>query len=164
MERKLLGIYLNDHLAGASFGAGLADRIAHRHQDSVAGPELARLAREITEDRRALLDVMTALGVPARRYKVYGGRVAERLGLLKLNGSLYRRSGLSTVIELETLRLGVEGKSLVWRTLLDVEEAQEDLDRPRVRTLLDRAHAQIDLLAGLRTTAAVRVFQSLPGA
>ncbi|PWI40895.1 hypothetical protein [Streptomyces sp. ICBB 8177] len=120
MHREELGIYLNDHLAGSTLGEGLARRIAHRHRHSARRGDLERIADEVAEDRRALLDLMAALDVGARRYKVYGGLVAERLSRLKSNGRLYRRSGLSTVVELETLRLGVEGKALVWITLLAV--------------------------------------------
>lgn len=108
MHRHKLGIYLNDHLAGATFGIGLAQRIAHQHRHSARNADLKRISDEIAQDRQTLLELMDALDVPARRYKVYGGWAAERLGRLKPNGVLYRRSGLSTFIELETLRLGVE--------------------------------------------------------
>ncbi|MEU9484749.1 hypothetical protein AB0D83_13965 [Streptomyces decoyicus] len=120
MNGDKLGIYLNDHLAGATFGIGLAQRIAHQHRHSARSADLQRICDEIAQDRQSLLDVMDAQDVPARRYKVSGGWVAERLGRLKPNGVLYRRSGLSTLIELEALRLGVEGKALIWRTLLVV--------------------------------------------
>jgi hypothetical protein len=43
-----------------------------------------------------------------------GGREG---GGLKLNGSLWSRSPLSGVAELEILRLDVEGKAAAWRTL-----------------------------------------------
>ncbi|MGV9847844.1 hypothetical protein ACWDWU_03430 [Streptomyces sp. NPDC003442] len=41
-----------------------------------------------------------------------GGRPGEKAGRLKPNGRLRRRSGLSTVLELESPRIGVEGKAL----------------------------------------------------
>jgi hypothetical protein len=157
MHRDRLGIYLNDHLAGATFGIGLARRIAHQHRRSARGADLEHLAEEIAEDRQALLEFMEALGVPARRYKIYGGWAAERLSCLKPNGALYRRSGLSTFIDLETLRLGVEGKSLIWRTLLTVAPDEARLDASRLNGLLDRARRQIDTLEDLRITAGRKV-------
>ncbi|MGW2028310.1 hypothetical protein [Streptomyces decoyicus] len=160
MLRDKLGIYLNDHLAGATFGVGLAQRIAHQHRHSARGTDLQRIADEIAQDRQTLLDIMDALGVPARRYKVYAGSTAERLGRLKPNGVLYRRSGLSTLIELETLRLGVEGKTLIWRTLLIVAAGEPRLEEAQLNHLLDRARGQSDTLETLRLTAAARVFSS----
>ncbi|WP_329138602.1 hypothetical protein OG552_31130 [Streptomyces sp. NBC_01476] len=160
MRADKLGIYLNDHLAGATFGVGIARRIAHQHRGSVRAADLERIGREIAQDRQTLLDIMDALGVPARRYKIVGGWAAERLGRLKPNGVLYRRSGLSTFIELETLRLGVEGKTLIWRTLLAVATGKDELDETRLRGLLDRARAQIDTLERLRLEAASTVFAS----
>ncbi|WP_328390092.1 hypothetical protein OHS81_35145 [Streptomyces sp. NBC_00400] len=158
MHRDKLGIYLNDHLAGATLGIGLAKRIAHQHRSSARSTDLQRISDEIAQDRQSLLDVMEALGVPARHYKIYGGWAAERLRRLKPNGALYRRSGLSTLIELETLRLGVEGKALIWRTLLVVAAGEPRLDESQLHYLLDRARGQIDMLETLRLTAAAAVF------
>ncbi|MFC9241799.1 hypothetical protein ACFTZK_35900 [Streptomyces decoyicus] len=160
MNGDKLGIYLNDHLAGATFGIGLAQRIAHQHRHSARSADLQRICDEIAQDRQSLLDVMDALDVPARRYKVSGGWVAERLGRLKPNGVLYRRSGLSTLIELETLRLGVEGKALIWRTLLVVAAGEPRLDEAQLINLLDLARGQIGTLETLRLTAAAAVFSS----
>ncbi|MFD0169979.1 hypothetical protein ACFVJH_38520 [Streptomyces decoyicus] len=158
MHRDKLGIYLNDHLAGATFGIGLAQRIAHQHRHSARSTDLKRISDEIAQDRQSLLEVMDALDIPVRRYKVCGGWAAERLGRLKPNGVLYRRSGLSTLIELETLRLGVEGKALIWRTLLVVAAGEPRLDEAQLINLLDLARGQIDTLETLRLTAAAAVF------
>lgn len=151
---------MNDHLAGATFGVGLAQRIAHQHRHSARSADLRRIADEIAQDRQSLLDVMDVLGAPARRHKVYGGWAGERLGRLKPNGVVFRRSGLGTLIELESLRLGVEGKSLIWRTLLVVAAGEPRLDASRLHLLLDRARDQIDTLETLRRTAAEAVLSS----
>ena len=153
-----LGIYLNDHLSGATAGAQLAARIARLHARSPYGAQLARLAHEIAADRRALLEIMTALDVPARQYKILAGRIGERAGTLKSNGRLVRRSGLSTVIELEALRLGIEGKSLLWKTLLTAHPDDPRLDRHRLKELLHAARRQIDMVEELRLRAVSRVF------
>ncbi|MFJ4966461.1 hypothetical protein ACIP6P_29075 [Streptomyces sp. NPDC088729] len=162
MRHDLLGIYLNDHLAGSGAGVGLARRIAARHSRSVQGADLHRLAEDIEEDRRSLLAIMDALGARVRRYKVLGGRVAEKAAGLKPNGALYRRSGLSTVIEIETLRLGVEGKALLWRTLHAVASQDDRLDAARLDDLSARAERQIDLLERLRMSAVAVVFSDGP--
>ncbi|WP_093642398.1 hypothetical protein [Streptomyces sp. 2224.1] len=81
---------------------------------------------------------------------------------MKPNGVLYRRSGLSTLIELETLRLGGERKTLIRRTLLVVAAEEPRLGESQLRHLLGRARDQIDTPETLRLTAAAAVFS--PGA
>ncbi len=86
--RGLLGIYLNDHLAGATGGTELARRVAAAHQSGETGGTLRRLAMDVAADRAALLDLMAALEVPVRAYKVYAGLIGEKAGRLKPNGHL----------------------------------------------------------------------------
>src|SRR5215207_1625248 len=131
----LLSIYLNDHLAGATGGAELARRLARAERGSADGATLARLADEIAEDRQALRELMHEFGAPVRQYKVYAGWVAERVGRLKLNGRLLSRSPLSRLVELELLRLGVEGKAAGWRTLKVVAAARGSPSTERLDAL-----------------------------
>lgn len=154
----LLGIYLNDHLAGATGGRDLAHRIAHAHHGRAAGPVLQRIATEITEDRAALLEIMGALGVRVWRVKLHLVWLAEKVARLKPNGRLVGRSPLSDVIELEALRLGVEGKAAGWTLLLTIADDIPDLDRHRLDVLLARAREQAASLEELRLAAAVGTF------
>ncbi|MYX33417.1 MULTISPECIES: hypothetical protein [unclassified Streptomyces] len=152
MSHEALEIYMNDHLAGSTTGQLISRHLAEHHRSSPHAGELRRLADEIEEDRQSLLDLMAELDVPARRHKVYAGWLAEKARLLKLNGRVTRRSGLSTVIELEALRLGIEGKSLLWQSLLTLTPKME-LDEDRLRALLDRAQEQIDTVETVRRDA-----------
>ncbi|MEU6082345.1 hypothetical protein [Streptomyces sp. NPDC047108] len=153
-----LGIYLNDHLAGSTAGVELSRRIAQRHHGGFGSGELERLAQEIAWDRAALIRIMDALGVPVRRYKIAGGWIGEKFARLKPNGRVVRRSGLGVVIELETLRLGVEGKYLLWRALEAVAEPDSPVDRDELHELKDRARGQIALVESLRLQAASVAF------
>lgn len=157
-RHNLLGIYLNDHLAGATGGLQLFRRAARAHRGMEAGDVLEQYAAEVAEDRDALLEMMRALGVPVRQYKVYGAWVIEKVGRLKLNGRLLDRSPLSSLIELEALQLGVEGKGSGWRTLRIVAEHDRRLDAQRLDGLLDRAQRQADSLEELRARAAQELF------
>ncbi|MEV6318174.1 hypothetical protein [Streptomyces sp. NPDC051776] len=153
-----LGIYLNDHLAGSTMGVELSRRIAQRHRGGFGSEELQRLAQEIARDRASLIRIMDALGVPVRCYKIAGGWIAEKFARLKPNGRVVRRSGLGVVIELETLRLGVEGKYVLWRALEAVAEPDAPLDRDELHELKDRARDQVNLLESLRLQAATVAF------
>jgi hypothetical protein len=161
---ELLGIYLNDHLAGATGGAELARRVAAARRGDEAGDALLRFAADVAADRAALLDIMAALDVPVRAYKVYAGWIGEKAGRLKLNGRLLGRSPLSSLEELEMMRLGVEGKAAGWRTLQLLAETEPRLDRARLMELIARAGSQRELLEDLRVGAARVVVGQGPAA
>jgi hypothetical protein len=156
---SLLGIYLNDHLAGATAGAELARRMARSHRGSAREDSgaLNRLAAEIAQDRSALLSIMAALGITVRGYKVGAAWIGEKAGRLKFNGRLLARSPLSDLEELEILRLGVEGKAAGWRTLRARADTDARLDAGRLDELISRASRQVEELEELRVRAASRV-------
>ena len=156
---ELIGIYLNDHLAGATVGTELAHRIARSHDEVADRATLRRLAGDINADRRALLEIMALLGVPVRHYKTAAAWVGEKAGRLKLNGQLANRSPLSSLEELELLRLGVEGKAAAWRTLRELAEADPRLSAAWLDELLARARGQVDLLEDLRVRAATHIIE-----
>jgi hypothetical protein len=113
-DPELLRIYLNDHLAGSVAGVRLARRLAKAQPDHDA---LRQVAQEIEQDQASLREIMRTLGVRVSRHKTVLAAVAARLGALKFNGRLLRRSPLSTLLELEALHLGVLGKESGWRTV-----------------------------------------------
>jgi hypothetical protein len=156
-EAGLLGIYLNDHLAGATAGTELAHRMARSHGDEEGSSTLRRLAAEVGQDRGALLDIMAALGITVRRYKVGAAWIGEKAGRLKFNGRLFARSPLSDLEELEILRLGVEGKAAGWRTLRALAESDTRLDPARLDELIARARRQADVIEDLRVAAASQI-------
>ncbi len=115
----LLGIYLNDHLAGATGGLALFRR-ATRSAQGASKEELAEMTRQVTQDRQSLLTLMHRLGVPVRHYKVAAGWALEKAGRLKTNGHLLHRSPLNDLVELEALVLGVQGKAAGFRALRSI--------------------------------------------
>jgi hypothetical protein len=162
-EPGLLGIYLNDHLAGATGVVEVARRAARTSQGSDIGDALAQLAAEVVDDRAALLHMMAALNVPPRHYKIYAAWAAEKAGRLKLNGYVRGRSPLSIVVELEALRLGVAATAAGWRTLREIAEHDGRLDAARLDRLLARSHHQADILEELRARKASEVFRCAVG-
>jgi hypothetical protein len=156
-RHALLGVYLNDHLAGATAGSELAKRVARSHRGREEAGPLGRLAAEIGHDRSALLDIMASLGVSVRMYKAGAAWIGEKAGRLKLNGRLFSRSPLSDLEELELLRLGVEGKAAGWRTLRTLADTDTRLDAVRLDELISRASSQAGELEDLRVRAARRV-------
>jgi hypothetical protein len=143
----ILGVYLNDHLAGSTMGMELARRMAASAEHfPVSANVLWQLAADIAADRTALLEIMAALGVQVQGYKVFAAWVGEKAGRLKLNGRLLSRSPLSSLEETEILRLGVEGKGAGWRMLRLLAQRDRRLDAGRLDELIARAAHQADLL------------------
>ncbi len=155
----LLGIYLNDHLAGATVGVELARRMVRAHRTPPASAVLRELAAEVAEDRAALITIMTTLSIPVRGYKTQAAWLAEK-ARLKFNGRLVARSPLSTLEELELLRLGVTGKAAGWRTLHALAERDQRLETGRLDELLARAARQEQTLEDLRLQAAGKIIEA----
>ncbi|MFF1343105.1 hypothetical protein ACFVYT_35490 [Streptomyces sp. NPDC058290] len=157
----LLGLYLNDHLAGSSAGVELLNRAAKSHHGRPFGPQLERLAREVVQDRESLKEIMRSLDVSERRSRAALGWLGEKAGRLKLNGRLFSRSPLSDVLELEAMRLGVQGKRSCWLTLRTLAENDDRIDTAQLARLLARAEEQGEALEELRMRCASRAF--VPG-
>lgn len=140
MSDRELSVYLNDHLTGATGGVALARRAADNATDPERSAMWRTIAGEITEDRQALVRVRDTIGAKPDPLKYSVAWVGEKVGRLKLNGYLWRRSDLGQMLELEMLLLGVTGKLALWRALAH-------LDDPRLReidldSLIERAESQ----------------------
>ena len=158
MDLKLLGIYLNDHLASSRGGLALVQRTERENRGNPVGDYLATLLAELEADRGALFEVMHALGVTRDSMKEGAVWVAERVGRLKLNGRLLRYSPLSRLVELEGLCVGVEGKLSLWRTLSRLARTEPRLQAFDFESLIARAEAQRAALERLRLQAADTAF------
>jgi hypothetical protein len=152
---QFVGVYLNDHLAGATAGIELVRRMAASAEPgSNAAAVLNRLKGEIAADRNALIEIMTVLGIPVRGYKVFAAWAGEKAGRLKFNGRLLAGSPLSSLEETEILRLGVDGKAAGWRTLRVLAGRDSRLDAQRLDELIARADRQSGELEALRAARA----------
>jgi len=149
---RLLGIYLNDHLAGASAVRDRCEAARDANHGTDLGLFLDELLGEIVEDRRVLLEVTAAVGVASSTLKQTLARLAERVGRLKLNGQLTGYSPLSRFEELELLSVGVEGKRLLWVALGELGDPR--LVRFDFAALRDRAERQREGIEGHRRAAA----------
>jgi hypothetical protein len=139
---KYLATYLNDHLAGATGGLALARRAASENKDSELGAFLSELSEEIAADRETLKEIMGALGVGPDRMKIVAARTFELVGRLKPNAQLRGYSPLSPLVELEMLKLGIQGKLAMWRALAEVS-GTPPLDAERLDDLAARAERQV---------------------
>jgi hypothetical protein len=154
LDRKLLGTYLNDHLAGSTVGLELAKRARGSNEGNEYGAVLKRIATEIDEDRETLQALMETLEIKRDRPKVALAWVAEKAGRLKPNGRLLSYSPLSRLIELEMLALGIAGKVSLWEALTEVADQDARLDTAELKRLAERAERQRAEVWKLRQRAA----------
>ena len=154
MDDKLLGIYLNDHLAGAVIGLEVARRTLGSNEGTVYEPFLRDLVQAIEEDKAELENLMDSLGLSQDRLKQGTAWVAEKAGRLKLNGRLTGYSPLSRLIEFEGLFLGVAGKRSLWRSLKQVADHDSRLAVTDFDKLITRANEQLEGLEEHRLKAA----------
>jgi hypothetical protein len=156
MTGRLLAIYLNDHLAGATGGLALAKRARDNDPDGSSGTSLAKVCAEIETDRETLLAVMDELGVHRDPIKPVIAWLAEKLGRLKPNGRVRGYSPLSRLVELEMLHLGISGKRDLWAAL--EATLNRRLSRFDLPELIARADGQRDQIERLRRAAAAEAF------
>ncbi|UUY46248.1 hypothetical protein NRK68_02845 [Streptomyces yangpuensis] len=155
---SFLAIYLNDHLTGANGGVEVLRRAADAHRGGALGTSLESLAEQVAQDRLSLRTLMADLDVPVMRTRAALGRLAEKVGRLKLNGRILARSPLSDVLELEAMRMGVEGKAACWRSLRSLARTDPRIDTALIEELLQRAEQQIRALEAMRSACASQLF------
>src|SRR3954452_12236411 len=146
LNRDLLSIYLNDHLAASTAGVDLAKRAAGQNDGTGFGDFLHDFAADAEADRNQLEDIMGRLDITRDQIKVGAGWLAEKLGRLKLNGRLIEYSPLSRVVELEGLIAGSNARLALWRVC-----AAAAPDEPRIADidfvhLIQRVEEQLTAL------------------
>ena len=151
-----LQVYLNDHLAGATFGAELARQLEAQIEDADFQSEMSRLAEDIEADLDTLRDLMQRLGASRNPGKQVAAWVAEKASRLKLTGVTSADGELGTFLGLEALSLGVEGKAALWTALRELRGQYPELQSFDLDDLLDRAQRQRALLESQRLALATR--------
>lgn len=155
---KLLRVYLQDHHAASSAGVRRVRRLADAERDGDDGAALSRIATEIAEDQESLERVMRTLGVSPQALKEVSAKGAEKVGLLKRNGTLVHRSPLTTLVELEAMLVAVRGKLAGWTSLraalhddhlggLDLDELVERSERHLAELAAIHVRRAADVLA-----------------
>ena len=152
-----LHTYLNDHLAGATTGRDLARTLAERRSGTTSGPEMARVARQIADDRETLEAIMARVGARRSPVKRLVGWVTERAA----RPAMATRSGetdpLGELRAFEMLSVGVEGKCCLWEGLRRLSATVPALRGTDYDDLLARARDQRGWLEEQRLAATGRV-------
>jgi hypothetical protein len=157
-REAFLAIYLRDHHAAAAGGVDLARRIETRGRQGAHVAQLAELRRQIESDRAELTRILRLFDVKPNPVKIVMVRIGERLSRLKLNGRLLSSSPLSTLVELETLAVGITGKRALWLALEATRDDDRRLASVEFGGLVSSANAQFAQVERLRLDAANTAF------
>ena len=133
-----LDTYLTDHYAGATAGLNLSRIAAQEHQGDEHGEFLGQLAIEIREDYETLERVMDGLAVEKSAIKTAAAEVGTKVMSPKFTSG--DDDAMNAFITLETLSIGVEGKTCMWTALAKLDDptlASLDID-----ALVERAQDQ----------------------
>jgi hypothetical protein len=156
MADNAMNVYLNDHLAGAMLGSALAEQIRDRHEGTPLGEVMRSIATQVEEDRQTLLDLMERMGTSKSPVKQATGWVAEKASRAKFSGVVSREREHGAFMALESLTLGVEGKTSMWKVLREVASQYPALASTNLNELIDRAEAQHTTLESERLAAGAR--------
>ena len=159
-SNELLGVYLNEHLAGSAAGTELAEKLRDNNQGTELGTTMAALHRDIEQDRAALEELMARLEVEQHPVKEAAGWLLERLSRLRLNPALTGSAELTRLLETEALSLGIEGKRLMWVALKEAAAGDERLAATDFDRLIERAASQRRTLEPHRVAAARQSFSA----
>jgi hypothetical protein len=155
---ELLGVYLNDHLAGSAAGLELAAKLRDNNQGTELGEAMAALHRDIEQDRATLEELMGRLEVERHPVKQAAGWLFEKLSRARLNPALTGSADLTRLLETEALSLGIEGKLAMWLALKEAAAGDQRLAGTDFDRLIERARGQRRTLEPHRLAAAVQSF------
>jgi hypothetical protein len=157
-SNELLGVYLNDHLAGSAAGTELAGKLRDNHRGTDFGDTMAALHQDISQDKDTLEELMGQLEVERHPVKEAAGWMLEKLSRLRLNPALTGGAELTRLLETEALSLGIEGKLAMWLALKEAAAADPRLAGTDFDRLIERARGQRRALEPHRLAAAVESF------
>ena len=157
---RLLGIYLDDHLAILAGGEGLATRALGASRDERVRTFLRDLGPDLRDDRAATAQLIVGFGRRPSALKQRLATLGQRAGVLKLNGALVGYTPLSRLVELEGIAAVVLATLGLWRV---IERAGPEPARADASRRGERMHGHLERLEELRLAAAEIVFANCGG-
>ena len=148
--------HVHTHLAGSAAGIDLFGRSAAGLLDPDAATLVRDIQEELLDERRRLRRMADDLGVGEASLMTLAARAGERAARLKPNGSWTERTPLTDLVELEAMRVAVNGKRAGWQALLAVVDVHAALDREELEMLAVQAAEQDRRLAEAHHRAAAR--------
>lgn len=157
MADEFLGIYLNDHLAGALVALELLQHLERAYSGHAVEQFATALRADIEDDRRELRQLMRQLNVAESRARQATAWVAERVTLMKLRLDDWAAGDFRLFEALEALALGIEGKRALWVALAEAAQRAPVLRLLDYDRLVRRAVEQRERVEARRLATALSV-------
>ncbi len=151
INAKTMSTYLEDHLTGATLVIELVDR--RRKRDDVEA-WMHEFHAQLLSSRRIVQSLADQFSTGASHIKQAAGWAAEKAAQVKLALDGDGNEDLRDLLELETMRTGVEGQKCLWRSLQRLDD--ERVGAVDIEAHLRTADEQADTLEQFRLDAAVR--------
>jgi hypothetical protein len=138
--------YLHDHLAGSHFAINLLDSLHDQYRNEELGTFASAICGEIREDQSTLQKIIDRVGKRPIDLTEMAGWLSEKASRFKLSRDK-DNVGLGTFEALETLELGIKGKSALWRALEVIGEFDtrvRDFDFKGLAARADEQYARVD--------------------
>ena len=158
LAKKALDVYLNDHLAGAVAAVEMIEQSREQNEGTELGAFLESLGADVRADREALEQLMQKLQIGTSPVKQASTWVGEKLGRLKFVTAAGTRQELRSMLELEVIHLGVQGKHALWRALEQVADRDARIESTDLKTLQERAERQLASIEERRLAMARAAF------
>ena len=152
MSREHLATYLNDHLAGSLIAVQILEHLESEATDLIQ--DLGALKAEIEADRRQLKELLDRLGISESRVRKVTSWITEQVTEAKFEADDESRGTLRRLERLESLALGIDGKSALWQALKAAAELAPELRQMDYEQLVQRAQQQRSRVEMLRVQAA----------
>jgi hypothetical protein len=149
--------YLNDHLAGSLMALELIDNLIAGDHPSNKLHFLQHLRQEIVADREELQSLMKQLGASPSRSRQAMAWIAEKIAEVKLHLDDRTGGDFHWFEAMEVLRLGIEGKRLLWRALAAASKRMPQLAGVDFDRLEQRAIKQAQQVEAFRLELAQTV-------
>ena len=154
VSREGLITYLNDHLAGSVAALELLDHLIQLQPGTAGARGLAAVRTEVEEDQQTLQSLLREVGGKESRVRRAAAWLTEKLGQAKLRLDDPGSGDLHILEALETLALGIQGKSALWRALAVASAHLPPVQQRDFAALEARAQNQFQRVDSLRLQAA----------
>lgn len=155
-----VGRYIQVHLTGAAAGIDLFHLSGRRITDPTIRRTVKEIHDELVDERQRLVRMAEGVGAADPRLLSLLTRLGAQATRLGPNGNWMRRTSLTDLVVLETMRNAVAGKIAGWQALLTVVDEYDALDRSELQWLLDQGERQHDQLTEAHRTASSRALDA----
>lgn len=149
--------YMQVHLAGAAAGIDLFGLSGRRILDEQISSEVLRIREELVDERQRLVRMVKEFGASDPVLLNLVTRLGAQLVRFGPSGNWHRRTPLTDLVVLETMRDAVAGKIAGWQALLTVVDEHPSLDREELEWLLAQGEEQHDTLTRAHREISARV-------